>query len=83
MKQDSNTESRNMERGFATIDGNIKRVVMQPAQQLATTAAGIDLLAGAATRTVGAAMELVPALTMMNPPLLIPNPKSLFDLAMG
>ena len=53
---------------------------MQPARRLATTAVGIDLLAGAATGTVGAAMELAPALAMMNPPSLMPNPKSLFDL---
>jgi hypothetical protein len=69
-----------MERGFATINGNIKRVAMQPVRRLATTAVGIDLLAGAATGTVGAAMELAPALAMMNPPSLMPNPKSLFDL---
>ena len=69
-----------MERGFATINGNIKRVAMQPARRLATTAVGIDLLAGAATGTVGAAMVLAPDLAMMNPPSLMPNPKSLFDL---
>jgi hypothetical protein len=46
-----------MERGLATInDGNIKRVaLLQPAPRLTTIAAGIDLLAGAATGTVGGA----------------------------
>jgi len=37
---------------------------MQPAQQLATTAVGIDLLAGAATGNVGAAMQLAPTLAI-------------------
>jgi hypothetical protein len=58
----------------------IKRVTVQPAQQLAMEATGIDLHGGATTtRTVGAAVVLAPALTMMNPPLLMPSPKSLFD----
>ena len=68
-----------MESGFATINGNVRRVAIQPARRV-TTATGLDFLAGAATRTVGAAMELAPALAMTNPPTLSPNPKSLFDL---
>ena len=43
-------------------------------------AMGLDFLAGAATRTMGAAMELAPALARTNPPTLSPNPKSLFNL---
>jgi hypothetical protein len=46
--------------------------------------AGLDFLAGAATgaatRIVGAAMELAPVIAMTNPPTLSLNPKSLFDL---
>jgi len=71
-----------VERGFATVNGNIKRVAMQPVRRVATTT-GINLLAGAATggtSIAGAAMELAPALAMMNPPTLMPKPKSLFDL---
>jgi hypothetical protein len=70
-----------VERGFATVNGNIKRVAMQPVRRVTTTT-GIDLLAGAAdgTSLVGAATELAPALAMMNPPTLMPKPKSLFDL---
>ena len=68
-----------LEQGFATVNGNVKRVAIQPARRLAT-ASGMDLLAGAAaTGTVGAS-TLAPALAMMNPPSLMPNPKSLFDL---
>lgn len=46
------------------------------------TAVGIDLIAGAAIRTVvGAAMELTPVHTAMRKPLLLmPKAKSLFDL---
>ena len=45
------------------------------------TAVGIDLIAGAAIRTVvGAAMELTPVHTMRKPLLLMPKAKSLFDL---
>ena len=72
--------SQVVERGFATVNGNIRRVAMQPVRRRVTTTMGIDLLAGAATRTVGAATELAPALAMMNPPTLMPSPKSLFDL---
>ena len=57
-----------VERGFSTMNGNIKRVAMQAVRRV-TTMTGINLLAGAATRgTVGAATELAPALAMMNPP---------------
>ena len=55
-----------MERGFSTIDGYIKRVAMQPAQQLTTTAVGVELL------LAGAAMKVAPAVTMMKPLLLMP-----------
>jgi hypothetical protein len=74
--------SQFVERGFAPVNGNIRRVAMQPVRRRVTTATGIDLLAGAATTgTVGAATELAPALAMMNPPKLMPrSPKSLFDL---
>ena len=39
-----------VERGFATVNGNIKRVAMQPVRHVATTT-GIDLLARAADGT--------------------------------
>jgi hypothetical protein len=70
-----------VEQEFATVNGSIKRVAMQPVQHV-TTMTGIDLLAGAAdgTSLVGAAMKLAPALKMMNPPTLMPKPKSLFNL---
>ena len=62
------------------MNGNVRRVAMQPIRHVTTTT-GIDLLAGAATgRTGGAAMELAPALALMNLPTLMPKPKSLFDL---
>ena len=69
-----------VDRGFSTINGNVRRVAIQPARRVAT-ATGLDFLAGAATtRTAGAATELAPALAMTNPPTLSPNPKSLYDL---
>ena len=72
--------TQGMDRGFATVNGNVRRVAMQPIRRVTTTT-GIDLLAGTATgRTGGAAMELAPALAMMHPPTLMPKPKSLFDL---
>jgi hypothetical protein len=68
-----------LEQGFATVNGNVKRVAIQPAHRAAaTTGTGIDILAGAATHW--AATDTRAALAMMNPPTLMPNPKSLFDL---
>jgi hypothetical protein len=66
-----------LEQGFATVNGNVKRVAIQPACR-AATGTGIDILAGAATNR--AATDTRAALAMMNPPTLMPNPKSLFDL---
>jgi hypothetical protein len=61
-----------IESGFATVNGNVRRVAIQPGRRQVTTASGMDLLAGAAaTGTTdgneGATM-LAPALAMMNPP---------------
>jgi hypothetical protein len=67
-----------LEQGFATVNGNVKRVAIQPAPIQAATGTGIDILAGAATNR--AATDTRAALAMMNPPTLMPNPKSLFDL---
>jgi stage V sporulation protein SpoVS len=73
-----------IEIGFATVNGNVRSVAIQPARQQVTTASGMDLLAGAAATgtTVGneGTTMLAPALAMMNAPSLMPNPKSLFDL---
>ena len=53
------------------MNGNVRRVAMQPVRRGVTTTT---------TTAAGAAMELAPALAMMNPPTLMPSPKSLFDL---
>ena len=63
--------SQLIERGFATVNGNVRRVAMQPVQR------GV---AKTTTTAAGAAMELAPALEMINPPTLMPSRKSLFDL---
>jgi stage V sporulation protein SpoVS len=61
-----------IEIGFATVNGNVRSVAIQPARQQVTTASGMDLLAGAAATgtTVGneGTTMLAPALAMMNAP---------------
>ena len=85
-----------MERGFQIVNGNVRRVALQPARRRDTTAmvrtatmtdatAAAALAAigeGAAEDTVvaGERAMLAPALAMTNPATLMPNPKSLFDL---
>jgi len=71
-----------IESGFArTVNGNVRRVALQPARWLAT-ASGMDLLAGAAaTGTVGASTCSCTRPGNAEPlSSLMPNPKSLFDL---
>ena len=79
-----------MERRFQIVNGNVRRVALQPARTQGaratlTTTAGYPSPAireGAAADTVAAGERalLAPALAMTNPATLMPNPKSLFDL---
>jgi hypothetical protein len=80
--------SQAMDRGFQVMNGNMRRIALQPARQrLATTittaAGGAATGEGtAATDTVAAGEQalLAAALAMTNPATLMPNPKSLYDL---
>jgi hypothetical protein len=72
-----------MERGFHIVNGNVRRVALQPvARTRVTTADGAG--AGGAGVVVGDVDEqalLAPALAvMMSPATLMANPKSLYDV---
>jgi hypothetical protein len=80
------------ERGFQIVNGNVRRVALQPAQRRdttamvrtatmtdATAAAALAAIGEGAAEDTGAAGEramLAPALAMTNPSTLMPNPKS-------
>jgi hypothetical protein len=71
-----------MERGFSVVNGNVRRVAMQPIRRVGTEAEAAA--AAAATAALGGnggeQALLAPALAMMNPATLMPNPRSLYDL---
>jgi hypothetical protein len=79
-----------LERGFQIVNGNVRKVALQPvrtrgATATLTTTAGdpspaIREEAAADTVAAGERALLAPALAMTNPATLMPNPKSLFDL---
>ena len=79
-----------MERGFQIVNGNVRRVSLQPARTQGatatlTTTAGdpspaIQEGTAADTAAAGERALLAPALAMMNYATLMPNPKSLFNL---
>ena len=60
-----------LERGFDTVNGNVRRIGAQAASRR---------VQGAPTDTAGGATVLGAALAMTNPHTLMPNPKSLYDL---
>ena len=79
-----------MERGFQTVNGNVRRIALQPARRRDATATTVGVAvatgggaAAALPDSVAAAERalLAPALAMTNAPTtLMPNPKSLYDL---
>jgi Transcriptional activator of glycolytic enzymes len=79
-----------MERGFQIVNGNMRRMALQPSRRRAasTTATttnannGAENGEGIAADDVAAGERalLAPALAMTNPATLMPNPKSLHDL---